>query len=137
MPEVDLRTLATPLTIGAFVLMAGKGLVMCFEWNHGLTSRMADSNINCNGGINMGSCSKQASKRTSAGVRQARVFLDRVFIPRAWTASRKVCSSTSSPRCMARALKAEIIALDAGHALIGEQPQSLLVALRSALGTAA
>lgn len=36
MPKITLRTWATPLTIGAFVLMAGTGMVMFFEWNRGL-----------------------------------------------------------------------------------------------------
>lgn len=38
MPRIPLRTWATPLTIGAFVLMAGTGVAMFFEWNHGLTT---------------------------------------------------------------------------------------------------
>lgn len=38
MPRITLRTWATRLTIGAFVLMAGTGIAMFFEWNHGLTT---------------------------------------------------------------------------------------------------
>ena len=38
MPKIPLRTWATPLTIGAFALMAGTGVVMFFEWNPGLTT---------------------------------------------------------------------------------------------------
>lgn len=38
MPKIALRTWATPLTIGAFVLMAGTGVAMFFEWNDGLTT---------------------------------------------------------------------------------------------------
>ncbi len=38
MSRIPLRTWATPLTIGAFVLMAGTGVAMFFEWNYGLTT---------------------------------------------------------------------------------------------------
>lgn len=38
MARIALRAWATPLTIGAFVLMAGTGVAMFFGWNHGLTT---------------------------------------------------------------------------------------------------
>ncbi len=38
MPSIPMRTWATPLIIGAFVLMAGTGATMFFNWNHGLTT---------------------------------------------------------------------------------------------------
>jgi len=37
-PTLSLRTWATPMTIGAFVLMAGTGVLMFFGWRGGLTS---------------------------------------------------------------------------------------------------
>lgn len=36
-PKLSLRTWATPATIGAFVLMAGTGVLMFFGWRGGLT----------------------------------------------------------------------------------------------------
>ncbi|MBN9061768.1 MAG: hypothetical protein BGP06_04025 [Rhizobiales bacterium 65-9] len=36
--RVSLRTWATPLTIGSFLLMAATGLLLFFEWNIGLTT---------------------------------------------------------------------------------------------------
>lgn len=36
-PKLSLRTWATPVTIGAFVLMAGTGVLMFFGWRGGLT----------------------------------------------------------------------------------------------------
>lgn len=38
MRSIPIRTWATPLTIGAFALMAGTGIAMFFEWNRGLTT---------------------------------------------------------------------------------------------------
>lgn len=38
MARIALRTWATPLTIGAFMLMAGTGTMMFFGCNHGLTT---------------------------------------------------------------------------------------------------
>ncbi len=35
---ITLRTWATPLTIGSFLLMAATGLLLFFEWNAGLTT---------------------------------------------------------------------------------------------------
>jgi hypothetical protein len=37
-PKFGLRTWATPVTIGAFVLMAGTGVLMFFGWRGGLTN---------------------------------------------------------------------------------------------------
>jgi len=37
-PKLTLRTWATPVTIGAFVLMAATGVLMFFGWRGGLTS---------------------------------------------------------------------------------------------------
>ena len=37
-PTLSLRTWATPMTIGAFVLMSGTGILMFFGWRGGLTN---------------------------------------------------------------------------------------------------
>lgn len=36
--SIGVRTWATPLTIGAFILVATTGVLMFFDWNHGLTT---------------------------------------------------------------------------------------------------
>jgi len=38
MAKLNLRTWATPLTVGAFLLMAATGVLMFFDWHRGLTT---------------------------------------------------------------------------------------------------